>query len=163
MLHALQDIDIFFGLDADQLERISAICQELTLEKGTIVFKENSSGDEMCIVVRGTVDVQVDPKILGMETDAGPTTITILRKGQVFGEMVLVDQGLRSASAQVTQNNTVLLMIKRDDLLALCEQDYKLGYLLMRNIAAEMAFKIRGTDLLVREQLLWRPHEARTN
>jgi hypothetical protein len=27
----------------------------------------------------------------------------------------------------------------------------------MRNIAADLAFKIRGTDLMIREQLLWRP------
>jgi hypothetical protein len=32
-----------------------------------------------------------------------------------------------------------------------------LGYRLMRNIAADLAFKIRGTDLAIREQLLWRP------
>jgi len=57
----------------------------------------------------------------------------------------------------VATNKAQLLVIKRADLVALCEQDYKLGYLLMRNIAAEMAFKIRGTDLIVREQLLWRP------
>jgi hypothetical protein len=27
----------------------------------------------------------------------------------------------------------------------------------MRNIAADLSFKIRGTDLAIREQLLWRP------
>jgi hypothetical protein len=56
----------------------------------------------------------------------------------------------------VAVDNTQLLCIKRDDLIALCEQDYELGYLLMRNIAADMAAKIRGADLMVREQLMWR-------
>jgi hypothetical protein len=30
-----------------------------------------------------------------------------------------------------------------------------LGYRLMRNIAADLAFKIRGTDLVIRDRLLW--------
>ncbi|MBN1934135.1 MAG: cyclic nucleotide-binding domain-containing protein [Anaerolineae bacterium] len=159
MLHILKNTDILDTLDDDQLERIANICTQVNLAQDTIIFGENTPGDEMYIVVRGTVAIQVDPSILGMETEAGPTTITTLRRGQVFGEVVLVDRGLRTAAAKVAQDNTQLLVLKRDDLLMLCEEDYKLGYLLMRNIAAEMAFKIRGTDLLVREQLLWQPSQ----
>ena len=157
MFRQLQEADVFYGLDPDQLAKIQAICTQVTLEQGTVIFEENSPGDELYVVIRGAVDVQVDPKTLGLATDAGPTTIATLRQGQAFGELVLVDQGLRSASARVATNKTRLFVIKRNDLISLCEQDYKLGYLIMRNIAAEMAFKIRGTDLIVREQLLWRP------
>jgi CRP-like cAMP-binding protein len=113
----------------------------------------------MYLISRGAVDILVDPAMLGLETDINPTTVATLRKGQIFGEVVLVDEGLRSATAQVAQENTVLLVIQRDDLIHLCEQDYKLGYMVMRNIAADLAFKIRGTDLMVREQSLWRPKD----
>jgi len=157
----LQYVDVFYGLRREHLERIAAICAEMALDQGTVVFKENSPGNEMYIVARGTVEIQVDPAMLGLETDTGPTTIATLRKGQVFGEVVLVDHGLRSASAKVAAGNALLLVIKREDLVSLCEQDYELGYLIMRNIAADMAFKIRGADLMVREQLLWRPGESR--
>ncbi len=160
MLHILKRIDIFDALDDHQLERIAAICTQINLEPDTVIFGENTPGDEMYIVMRGAVAIQVDPRILGIESEAGPKTIATLGKGQIFGEVVLVDQGLRTATAKVIQPNTQLLVIKRDDLLRLCEEDYKMGYLLMRNIAAEMAFKIRGTDLLVREQLLWQPGES---
>ena len=34
-----------------------------------------------------------------------------------------------------------------------------MGYLVMRNIAADLAFKIRSTDLMVREQAMWRSKE----
>jgi CRP-like cAMP-binding protein len=159
MLRQLKQADVFYDLDTEQLEKIQAICTQVTLEKGTVIFEENSPGDKMYVVIRGAVDVQVDPKTLGLETDTGPTTIATLRQGQTFGELVLVDQGLRSASAQVATHTARLFVIKRNDLISLCEKDYKLGYLIMRNIAAEMAFKIRGTDLIVREQLLWRPRE----
>ena len=158
-LPALRDADIFYNLSPKQLDRIAAICTEVSLAQGTILFRENSPGDEMYLISRGAVDILVDPAMLGLETDTNPTTVATLRQGQVFGEVVLVDEGLRSATAQVAQENTVLLVIRRDDLIDLCEQDYKLGYMIMRNIAADLAFKIRGTDLMVREQSLWRPKE----
>ena len=37
----------------------------------------------------------------------------------------------------------------------LCETYPRLGYLLMRNLAADLAMKIRNTDLNMREQLTW--------
>jgi CRP-like cAMP-binding protein len=161
MPYTLKETDIFYNLSPQQLDKIEGICTQMVLNKGTVIFEENTFGDEMYIVTKGSVNIQVDPKMLGLETDPRPTTIATLRKGQIFGEIALVDQGLRSASAQVAQNDTHLLALRRADLLALCEQDYELGYLIMRNIAAELSFKIRGTDLMIREQLLWRPTEPR--
>jgi CRP/FNR family cyclic AMP-dependent transcriptional regulator len=157
VLPVLQDADVFYNLSAEQLKRIAAICTPVSLPKGTIIFEENSPGDEMYLISRGSVDILVDPAMLGLETDVRPTTVATLRRGQTFGEVVLVDEGLRSATAQVAEDHTVLLSFRRDDLVGLCEQDYQLGYLIMRNIAADLAFKIRGTDLMVREQSLWRP------
>jgi CRP-like cAMP-binding protein len=80
-----------------------------------------------------------------------------LRRGQTFGEVVLIDGGLRSAAIRVAEDHTVLLSIPREGLIRLCEEDYELGYLLMRNIATDLACKIRGTDLMVRERSLSRP------
>jgi CRP-like cAMP-binding protein len=160
-LPTLRYVDIFYGLRSEHLEQIDSICREVVLDRDTMVFDENSRGDEMYIVTRGAVDILVDPAILGLDLASSPTTVATLRKGQVFGEVVLVDQGLRSAGASVAVDGTALLVIGRDELIALCEQDYELGYLLMRNIAADMAFKIRGADLMVREQLLWQPGSRR--
>jgi CRP-like cAMP-binding protein len=156
-LTTLRYADIFYGLRTEHLEHIASVCRELTLDKGTLIFEENSPGDEVYVVARGAVEIQVSPAILGVESETGPTTIATLRKGEVFGEIVLVDRGLRSASAVVAADETRLLVIRRRDLIALCEADHELGYLLMRNIAADIAFKIRGADLMVREQLLWKP------
>ena len=82
-----------------------------------------------------------------------------LRRGQSFGEVALVDEGLRSASARAAQNDTRLLVIPRDKIVMLCETYPQLGYRLMYNLAADLAMKIRSTDLRIREQLLYRPTE----
>ena len=156
-INILREVDIFQDLSETQLERVAQICDERVCDIGAVIFKENTASDELYIIADGMVDIRVDPSILGIPSQADPTTITTLRRGQVFGEVALVDQGLRSASARCADNNTKLLVINRDDLISLCDQDFQMGYVLMRNIAADLSFKIRSADLMIREQLLWPP------
>jgi len=157
----LGQIEIFTDLDTKRLRRISTICTERHYEPGDIIFHENTKSDELYLILQGEVEIQVDPRMLGIPTDEspGPTTIATLRRDQSFGEIALVDEGFRSASARCAAPGTRLLVIRRDDLIRLCEEDYEMGYLLMRNMAGDLAFKIRQTDLMVREQLLWAPRE----
>ncbi len=157
----LEQIDIFADLDAEQLRQISNICTERRYEKGDVIFYENTKSDELYVILRGQVEIQVDPKTLGIsgEESPGPTTIATLRPGQSFGEIALVDEGFRSASARCSAPGTRLLTIRRDDLIQMCNDNLEVGYILMRNMASDLAFKIRQTDLMVREQLLWSPRE----
>lgn len=159
--HLLEQVDIFADLDAERLERISSICMERRYEQNDLIFQENTDSDELYIIIQGEVEIQVDPRTLGVsaEESPGPTTIATLLRGQSFGEVALVDEGVRSASARCAAPNTKLLAIQREDLVQMCHDDFEMGYLLMRNVASDLSFKIRQTDLMVREQLLWGPRE----
>jgi len=159
-VNILRQADIFYDLTEPQLEMIAAICSEVTHKAGEIVFEENSAGDELYVVASGEVDILVNPALV-QPARAGqsprPLTIATIRRGQIFGEIALVDQGLRSASARCASKKARLLVISRARLINLCDSYSDLGYCLMRNIAADLAFKIRGTDLAIRERLFWRP------
>jgi CRP/FNR family cyclic AMP-dependent transcriptional regulator len=162
-VNVLKQTDIFYDLTPAQLEMIASICQERTVRAGEVLFHENTPGTEMYAIVRGEIEILLDPSLVGGATTrkgSGPVTVASLREGQTFGEMALVDQGLRSASARGAADNTKLLIIPRQKLLTLCETYPELGYRVMRNMAADMAFKIRNSDLTIREQLLWRPRQA---
>ena len=151
----LQHADIFDELTSTQLELVSSICDERHYQSGDVIFEENTIGEEMYVIASGTVEIQVDPALIGTENTQGAFTIATFRRGQVFGEVSLVDEGLRSASARCSENNTHLVVIPRERLMLLCDQYPTLGYKLMRNLAADLAMKIRHTDLQVREQLTW--------
>jgi CRP/FNR family cyclic AMP-dependent transcriptional regulator len=151
----LQQVEIFADLRPDQMERINAICAELRFQKGDIIFQENSTSDELYIILKGEVEIQVDPRTLGTTEKSDPTTVARLRKGQSFGEVALVDGGIRTASARCSADNTQLLVLERTQLVAHCQHDFEMGYTLMRNLASDLALKIRQTDLMVRQQLLW--------
>jgi CRP-like cAMP-binding protein len=61
---------------------------------------------------------------------------------------------LRSATTRAAQHHTRVLMIPRAHLLRLCEAYPQLGYRLMRNLATDIAFKLRGSGLRLRQELL---------
>jgi CRP-like cAMP-binding protein len=161
-LSVLQQADIFVDLTPAQLEMIASICQERSFRVGDMIFEENSASDELYVIATGEVEILVDPSLVSDRPDSPthPTTIATLRRGQSFGEIALVDQGIRSASARSAGHETRLLVIPRNDLMRLCESDPDLGFRLMRNLAADLSIKIRNTDLKIREELLYSQRRA---
>lgn len=153
----LKQTDIFYEFSPEQIEQIEAICNEKAFGMGQMIFEENTTGDELYIIAQGEVEILIDPALVSdrPDTPSHPTTITTLRRGQSFGEIALVDQGIRSAGARSASTETRLLIITREDLTSLCDRDPALGYRLMRNLATDLAMKIRNTDLLMREKLLY--------
>jgi len=158
---SLTQVEIFEGLNQDRLERIAATSHEEEYRRGEVIFRENTPGDSMYIVLDGEVEIQVDPSILGeappQETE--PASITVIRRGQNFGEVALVDQGVRSASAICRSRRVHLLVIPRQAFLQICEQDPTMGYQVMFNIAADLSSRIRTTDFMLRGRLLLAPRE----
>lgn len=158
IVNFLKQGDIFFQFTPTQLELVANLCQEATYQKDDLIFKENSSSKELYVIAQGEVDIFIDPALVSAtDTSIENHVIATLRRGQSFGEVALVDEGLRSASACATQTETRLLIIPRDKLIMLCETYPQLGYRLMHNLAADLAMKIRNTDLRIREQLLYKP------
>jgi len=153
----LRQADIFMDFTGEQLQALASICQQRSFDMGDLLFEENSASDELYVIARGEVEILVDPMLVSdhQRTSPRPSTIATLRRGQSFGEIALVDQGLRSASARIARPDTRLVIIPRDGLMALCDEDPVLGYQLMYNLAADLALKIRNTDLMMREKLLY--------
>jgi CRP/FNR family cyclic AMP-dependent transcriptional regulator len=151
----LKEADIFYELTSTQLELVASICEEKSYQEGALIFAENTTGDELYVIADGEVNIEVDPALIGRADAGGPQTIAILRRGQSFGEVALVDEGVRSAAARCASHGTRLLIIPRHKLMLLCDTYPQLGYRLMRNLAADLAMKIRNTDLQIREQLTW--------
>ncbi len=68
--------------------------KDLTREypKDTMIFSENQSGSDMFIIQNGEVSIS---KVV----DGNEVTLTLLHKGDMFGEMALLENKPRSASA----------------------------------------------------------------
>ena len=150
----LAQTELFADFSTAQRNQIASISELLKPAAGEIVFAENSSGDELYIIGKGEIEIIVDPNLLSQESLLDPVTIAHLLPGDLLGEMALVDQGLRSATARVASEDTILVRLAREPLLALCQAQTALGFQLMYNLAADMAVKIRNTGLTLREYQL---------
>ncbi len=140
---------IFDEFNDAQLALVSALCDPLSLEQDTVIVRENEASDDLYIIAQGSVVVWMAPD--PAHRPAEQIRLAELHAGQAVGEMALVDRGLRSATVVANGDDTVLLRIRRDHLTALSETYPLLGYRLMRNLAVNLAAKIRTTDWLVRQ------------
>lgn len=134
---AMKQAVLFYGLDDAQLEQLVGISHARTYTRNQVVFSEGDSGDGMYIIGSGQVAVaQVD--------DDGNTTPSLyLGEGQIVGEMSLVDGAARSASIVAVDEGTEIYYIATEDFTALCQKNTDIGYIMMRNIAQDLSFKLR--------------------
>lgn len=152
----LGQADIFANITPAQLQLIAAVCHTRSCKEGELIFEENTSSDELYVIAEGRFEILVDPTLVSSSTAQSSELepVAVLRRGQSFGEVALVDQGLRSAAARCASSECELVVIPRDRLILLCESDPVLGFRLMRNLAADLAVKLRNTDMRLREALL---------
>ena len=141
MNQILTKVPLFAGLDEAELAALVSIIAERQVAPGELIVKQNTVGDEVFIIQDGTVEVFVE----GLQEER---TLVLLGKGQVVGEMALIEQGHRSASVRATHSEGCLLAVLHGpDLRALCEQNHHIGYLVMRNLASDVTFKLRHRNL----------------
>lgn len=73
-------------------------------EPGQVIFKEGEPGAEMFIIVDGEVEIR---KRTSMDTTK---TLTAFKRGDIFGEMALIDNKPRSATAVATKASRMLAL-----------------------------------------------------
>jgi CRP-like cAMP-binding protein len=136
----LKRVQLFTTLDSTELEKIAAICTEKLAEADEVLIKQNTTGTGMYIIAEGAVEVFIE----GMENER---SLVVLGKGQVIGEMALIDQGYRSASVRATNKGATLYRMGNDDFNNLCQENNHIGFIVMRNLAVDLAFKLRHRNL----------------
>lgn len=153
----LKESDLFYNLTDNQLELVESLCQERSFDLGDPIIEESSRDSELYLIINGSVDIIINRSLVSPrpEKNIAPDVIATMRRGQCFGEIALVDEGIRSAGAVAAEKDTRALVIPRKKFLLLCNTYPEVGYRVMYNLAAELALKIRGADLKIREVLLY--------
>jgi len=144
-IELLKRVPLFTKLDQKELAQIALICSEKQVAPHELIIEQNTTGIEMYIIAEGSTEVFING--LSNATPTNARSLVVLGKGQVIGEMALVDQGYRSASVRATNSNVTLYRIESEDFHALCEQNNHIGYIVMQNLAVDIAFKLRHRNL----------------
>jgi CRP/FNR family transcriptional regulator, cyclic AMP receptor protein len=126
----LRNLSMFQGFSRRDLERIAAVSEVVDIPAGTTLVAEGSIGNDAYVVLAGTVVIQRN----GRKVREMPI-------GAVFGELALLDKGVRTATAVCTTECT-LLMLSRPGFLGVVEQVPDLTHKLL----ASLATRVRELD-----------------
>ena len=102
----LKQSPVFSLVPTDDLRQVAQALEERKFFSGDRIFEINAQGDNLYILVSGRVGISIDPE------PASRNFIATLGSGDCFGEMNLLDDKPRSATAHVIEDSVVLSLDK---------------------------------------------------
>ncbi|RME28616.1 MAG: hypothetical protein D6798_01960 [Deltaproteobacteria bacterium] len=130
----LRRVDLFQACTYRQLLAFTEATRVRRAPAGSVLFEEGSAGDEAFFIVAGRVAIE-----------KRGTRLARLGPGHYFGELSLIDQVPRSASARVLQDAT-FLTLDRASFLRLIKQDGALGTRLLWQLVRKVSAHLRATN-----------------
>lgn len=139
VLQTVKGCGLFQELYDKEIIDIVQYCRVLNLEKGDYIFKKGEEGNEVFLILSGGASVM-----------AGEHKIASLRKGDLFGEMVLLKDTIRKADI-VADTYTDVLLIDYDDLFSYFKNNKNIFSILMLNLARMLATRLNKAGSKIRE------------
>jgi len=141
----LQSVGIFKGLDENQLSAVQGCCREEQHQAGSKLFGEGEPASHLYIVKKGQVDLRFD--LPGRPTSEKNTISSIL-EFKAFGWSSLVAPYKYSLSAYCTTPSCEVIKIDQPGLNKLFEEDHRLGYLVLSNMARVIGKRFQKLEKL---------------
>lgn len=136
ILRVLSRIPMFENLTQSELKEVARLTHERDYQLDEPIFKKNAPAEGMYVILNGVIEIN-DP-------DSG-VVFTTLNKGDFFGELALLDEEPRSATA-IAKSPSKLIGFFRTDLLTLMSRDPKLGNKIMMDLSRVLGERLRQTN-----------------
>ena len=140
----LQTVPWFQSLSEEHFQRVSSISKIVTMEKDELLFRQGDPQEFLYIVIEGRVAVEL------YSPERGYMRVFTVEPLDVVGwssATPVVRQ--RTASARAVYDSR-LVALDSQALIALCQEDYELGYIVMHRLANVAA----GRLMICRMQLV---------
>ncbi len=141
-LQLVRSCALFYELYDEEIKKIVKSSVVLNLEDGEYVFKKNDVGNEIFLVLNG-----------GAEVKKGEYTIAKLRRGDLFGEMVLLKENVRKADILVP-NSADILVIDYAQIFGNYESNAEIFSILMLNLSRMLATRLNKAGLKIEELII---------
>ncbi|MCK4541239.1 MAG: cyclic nucleotide-binding domain-containing protein [Spirochaetales bacterium] len=139
-LTALHNNSLFGGITEDEIEKIRHFFQVEKFTKGQFIEKEGKEGDRIYFIVQGSVEI-----LKALTHKEKNRRITVLKEGDTFGEMELIDVQPCAASVRALEDTTTLTLTNRG-LYEVSKTNLKTFSLLIMNLAREISRRLRKMD-----------------
>jgi CRP-like cAMP-binding protein len=142
----LKSLPFFQDLANWQLKRVTEIVFERTYEENETLFEQGQPGAALFLIIEGRVAIE-------LENSGRRTILAQLEKGHFLGELALLDESPRSATARAVVK-TKTLALYRNDLKRLIATDPATACLIYRSLATIVCDRLRTTNDLVQNEPL---------
>lgn len=99
---------LFQNLPAAVIERIAAYMTRRTVARGRVIFRKDDPGSGLMGVISGMVRISVQ------SADGKEIVLNIIHPGEVFGEIALLDDKPRTATAAAVTDCELMVIDRRD-------------------------------------------------
>jgi CRP-like cAMP-binding protein len=100
-LELLKHVPLLAGLSRHDLEEVGMLADEVDVPDGQILTREGASGSEFFVIIKGNVRVE-----------RGGAELRTMGEGEFLGEIALIDDGPRTATATAVGPTTVLVLTR---------------------------------------------------
>lgn len=138
----LNNAEVGGNLTTAQRLRLASLLRFRSFEPREEIASANTAGDEMFIIMDGTLEVWLSPAAAG-GAQVQPVRLAYLQAGQVVGELALLENAVRSADLRAGSSGVTVLSLSRDALNAMAEDDPAMGMRLMQNLAVSLGKRLR--------------------
>ncbi len=136
---AIKGIRFFRGLNDAELDEVAKLCAETSFVEDEIVQTEGQTSNRVNLILKGRVGTLVRiPNVTGTGNEI---ILDELREGDMFGWSSLI-KGTPWSTLKALSPVSVMY-INADDLLDLCERNSRIGFVIMRNLSALIASRLR--------------------
>jgi CRP/FNR family cyclic AMP-dependent transcriptional regulator len=140
---ALLNCTLLTAMRLEELDRMLAMASERSVRRGQTIFLKGDPGSSMMAVLKGSVRISTG------SSDGKEITLNIMRAGEVFGEIALLDGRPRSADASAIEDCDLLVIERRLFLpYLLANQD------LMLRMLAVLCQRLRQTSEALGEMVM---------
>lgn len=108
VISELARVSLFERFDRQELDKLEALAQRKRYAAGTAVFFQDDPSDSLYIVLSGSA------KVFQTSEDGKDRILRILRRGDSFGELAMIEGRPRSASVQTLEDTEMLALARKD-------------------------------------------------
>ncbi|HNZ30428.1 MAG TPA: cyclic nucleotide-binding domain-containing protein [Candidatus Goldiibacteriota bacterium] len=134
----LKDAVLFKGMSDSELDVVSKKVFLKPYKKGSTLFVEGMPGEVLYIVAEGSVDII-------KKTKDGDKVIAHLGKGEIVGEMSLIDSGARTATGK-TGEDSKLIVITKNSFMEMLDSDPAITSKILMALLRIINRRLRVTD-----------------
>jgi sulfate permease, SulP family len=139
----LAQVGVLAGFSATDLKVIEPYLKRASYSAGAVVFRENEVGNEVLMVIRGTASAY-------LQTPNTNIRLATFAPGTIFGELAILDEGVRSATF-IADKELACRALTTSDFAALSATSPSVAIRLLAAIARELSGRLRTANRTIHQ------------